>query len=200
MSGQHDESRSMADELHELAEGLDRREEQLRTLNERLDRAEAELGLDLDAVKLPENPGAILDHLPEEPVTHEDPRPEPEPAPAEEAVHMPVRAEAEKLPAVPEHETVPVRDPAVIELLHQSAGLVQRHEHMRVSVENLDKKVDLLARQLHDWRAEDDRRRAEEAAKSTGLLGAASLEVRRLVAMGLVFLVIVVLWHLLTSS
>ncbi|MFT7616904.1 MAG: hypothetical protein ACI97A_000534 [Planctomycetota bacterium] len=194
------ESPSMVEEIKLIESGLKRREEQLLGLEQKLDAAVDALALDLSAVSLPPNMGAILNQLPEE-----ETMPEPEEQPVEkhpethiEPLIQPENPELAQLPT-PVSGQPTLRDPAVIELLHQSAGMAQRQEHTRVSVENLDKKVDTLARELHQWRGEDDRREAEKKDAGGLFLGMSTNELKRLVGMGVFFLLIVIIWHLIVD-
>lgn len=190
------DTQSMAEEVKALKTGIKRREEQLFSLEEKLDAAVDALGLDIDSVALPENMGAILSQMPQEEIM-----PEPEQQPVEENVesHTDLRVHPEPQHPVPIQSQQLIRDPAVIELLNQSAGMAKRQEHTRVSVENLDKKMDALARELHQWRAEDDRRFAQEKSADRLFMGMSLVEVKRLVGMGVFFLVIALIWHLIVN-
>ena len=189
----------MADEVEAIKTGLQRREQQLSALEKKLQSAEDELGLNLDDIELPENRGAILSEEPN-PVAEKD-----EPKSNEVLPTVPHKEETVQADVAPDPSSIqpatqqlPNRDPAVIELLAQSAGLVQRNEHMRISVENLDKKIDAMARELHHWREKDAQIAAEKAAAPAKVLGMTVPEIKRLAVMGGLFLFIVIVWHLVT--
>ncbi|MCB9834030.1 MAG: hypothetical protein H6807_16335 [Planctomycetes bacterium] len=84
------------------------------------------------------------------------------------------------------------RDPAVVELLRQSGAAAVRFDHLRASVENLDRKVDALARALLDQRRRDEDERRQE------IQGASRRRdhLLRLAIMAVVLLVIALVWAL----
>ncbi len=189
---------SMAEELETIAAGLNQREEQLDSLEAKLEQAVRDLGLDLDSIELPENKGAILDEVPEgadQDLDAEEkevlpPSPSAFPSLPNPAVAEPIQEQAQ--------QPIVLRDPAVIELLKQSAGMAQRQEHTRISIENLDRKIDILATELRQWRMEDDSRLAQIEAAKGQLLGMSLVEIKRLLGMAGIFSAIVLIWYLLT--
>ncbi len=187
---------SMHEELSSLDAGLCRRELQIDVLQGKLDATVKELGLDLSRIKLPRNRGAILKKEPEEAAMEEPETPKPV-SKSDELMPATIPSDDEDFTASPpppfSHQLI--RDPAVVELLNQAAGMAKRHEHMRVSVENLDRKLDALAEELHQWRREDDLHAASKDAQSGRFMGMSPEELKRLVGMGLIFLMIAVLWH-----
>ncbi len=86
-----------------------------------------------------------------------------------------------------------VRDPAVVELLKQSAGTVVRFEHLRVSVENLDRKIDALARETLHRRDEDEARRVRKETE----IAARRDRMLRLALMTVFLLALALLWAIL---
>ena len=190
-----DDRPPMGEELDQIRESFRRRQAQLEALQEKLRAAAASLGEDVADVPLPENMGAVLDEEPEDmDMNHSE---EPSSArfeqPGQQESPVPVELEVVQDDSLPAPQVQ--RDPAVLELLSQSAGLVQRQEHLRISVENLDKKLDGLAREMPRWREEDERRRLNEGQL---LFGMNRGEVLRLGAMGLLFIVLAIIWHFLS--
>ena len=186
----------LRDELEDIAQSFRRRQEQLAALQEKLRAAAACFAEDVTRVPLPQNPGAVLDDEPEsmdmnDKETSQEQRSNNKSM--QEAPPVPMD------PAAPCEDAAPVprvqRDSLAMELLNQSTGLVQRQEHLRISVENLDRKLDALAREMYRWREEDERRRLQETKRFLGMTRAECL---RLSAMGFLFLVLVLVWHFLT--
>ncbi len=189
---------SMAEELETIAAGLNRREEQLDSLEAKLEQAVRDLGLDLHSIELPENKGAILDEVPEEDDQDLDAAEKEVLPPSPNAFpSLPNPAAAEPIQEQAQHPIV-LRDPAVIELLKQSAGMAQRQEHTRISIENLDRKIDVLATELRQWRMEDDSRLAQMEDAKGQLWGMSLVEIKRLLGMAGIFAAIVLVWYLFT--
>lgn len=90
-------------------------------------------------------------------------------------------------------EPLVVRDPAVVELLKQSVGAVARFEHLRISVENLDRKIDALARETLRRRDDEEVRRSRTELES----GARRDRWLRLALMTVFLLALALLWALL---
>ena len=170
-------------EARRLAELLSTKNDELDRLHEVLDDVETKLGVDNASATVFPPQGAMF-------------REEPQAMPEADVV-----AENQPMPATPidSPPLIAKRDPAVLELLQQSAGLSQRCEHLRVMMDNIDKKVDLLGQEFMAAREATIRKEVadEIAKKNSSFFGQRRDEFHRLIFMAAVLMLVILVWRLL---
>ena len=95
----------------------------------------------------------------------------------------------------PIERPVILRDPAVIELLKQSAALTARYNHLSANVDNLHTKFDRFADESLAWhrRREEWEKIQIETARKAG--EAATRDNTRKIFLAAIFLVVVIAWY-----